>query len=271
MYPFVQDNWDRSLHQVSYNSGLVWTVDDLDTVRLTAGRGVLLPNLLNFGARLAVTPAIGISGSPFLGPTTVNQEKLGWTRTVQPIGAKVRLGIFYEETRDVQDLAGGFSASGGTPYSLPTNIGNSRAKGVEAAIDGTFLGRWRWGLNAQWEEVSDEFGPTAASGIAFVDFEHTTPHFIANAHLGWESFDWETDVYVGHVSRTLGIIPVVQGLLSELTPVPSYVEADARVAYRVTHWVTVAGSGQNLLHESQRQTSGASVERRVLGTVTIEF
>jgi outer membrane receptor for ferrienterochelin and colicins len=270
-YPFVQSDWNRSIREVSFNSGLVLRVDDLDTVRLTAGRGVLLPNLLNLGARLAVTPGFGLSGSPEIDPTIVSQYEINWTRRLTTLDASLRLGVFRSETRSVQDLGGGFSAAGGVPYSLPLNVGSSNARGVESALDGTLFAHWRWGANIRWETVSDAFLPFAAEGTTFLDFDDSTPTIVANVHLGWSAERWEADTYAQYVSSTQGLIAIEQGLASAPTPVPAYVEADARVAYHVSRRVTAAISGQNLLHSSQRQTSGPAVERRVLGTLTIDF
>jgi iron complex outermembrane receptor protein len=270
-YPFVQGDWDRSLHEVSFNSGLVFRPDDVDTIRLTAGRGVLLPNLLNLGARLAVTPQFGLSGSPYLHPTLVSQYEVNWTRRLPGLDASLRLGAFYSRTQSVQDLAGGFSAAGGVPYSLPLNAGDSKARGLESAIDGAFLTHWRWGANVRWETEIDNFIPVASAGTTFLDFDDSTPRIVANAHIGWSAERWEADTYAQYVSRTEGLIAVDQGLASTVAPVPSYIAIDARVAYRLSHRLTAAVSGQNLLHATQRQTSGPQVERRVLGTLTVDF
>ncbi len=49
-YPFSNASWDRSATTESFNSGLVWKASSEDTVRLTVGRGVQLPNLAELGA-----------------------------------------------------------------------------------------------------------------------------------------------------------------------------------------------------------------------------
>ena len=51
-----------------------------------------------------------------------------------------------------------------------------------------------------------------------------------------------------------------------LVPIPGYVTADARIAYRLTDRLTLAVSGDNLLTSPQRQTSSAAVERQVMVT-----
>jgi hypothetical protein len=52
---------------------------------------------------------------------------------------------------------------------------------------------------------------------------------------------------------------------------PAYISIDARMGYKINRRATLALSGQNLATSSQRQTSGAAVQRRDLGTLTIDF
>jgi hypothetical protein len=65
--------------------------------------------------------------------------------------------------------------------------------------------------------------------------------------------------------------------LSEVNPgatlvrIPGYLSADARAAYRLTRRVTLALSGQNLLHDQQIQTAGSAVERRLLATLSFDY
>ena len=56
-----------------------------------------------------------------------------------------------------------------------------------------------------------------------------------------------------------------------LAPIGAYVSVDARAAYRLTDWATLAVSGQNLLQSPQRQTAGADVERQVLATLSVRY
>jgi hypothetical protein len=49
------------------------------------------------------------------------------------------------------------------------------------------------------------------------------------------------------------------------------VSVDGRVAYRLTDWVTIAVSGQNLLQSPQMQTTGLAVERQIIAAVSVNF
>ena len=51
-FPLSNSYWDRSLTEPSFNSGLVWQADEFDTFRLTAARGVQVPNLVALGGLL---------------------------------------------------------------------------------------------------------------------------------------------------------------------------------------------------------------------------
>ncbi len=56
-----------------------------------------------------------------------------------------------------------------------------------------------------------------------------------------------------------------------LVPLGSYVNMDARIAYRVNDRVTLALSGDNLLQDRQRQNIGPEIERRVLVSLAVSL
>jgi outer membrane receptor for monomeric catechols len=53
--------------------------------------------------------------------------------------------------------------------------------------------------------------------------------------------------------------------------VPGYAAVDARLACQMNAHLTLALSGQNLLHARQMQTSGEPVQRRVFATFSAGF
>ena len=270
-YPFSNADWDRAIHEVSFNSGLVWKPGDRDTLRLIAARGVLLPNLFNLGTLLAVTPFIGVSGLPTIEPTVVTHYEAGWHRSLADLTAQLDANLFYQETTAVQSIRGEVIQTASVPYTLPGNIGNSRTTGIELGLSGTLRERWRWKVNARLQDVADRFIPRAEGGTVFTDYEHVTPDAVINASAGLTSGPWEADGYVRYQSHTSGVTPLVPGLMSRLVPIPAHVTADARVGYTWSDRITAAVSGQNLTHSRQRQTSGAEVERRIFATVTMRF
>lgn len=267
-YPFRNADWDRTISEWGFNSGLVWKAGNDDTVRLLVSRGIELPNLALLGSILMETPVFNTTGNPRLGATAVMNYEADWDHQIDAIGAFLRTAFFYQETTDIFTLDGVFS-SGPVPYSLPANIGGSEAVGGEFSIAGTVAQNWRWGASYRLESVKDTFIPIAQNGAAFADFQHVTPRHQIKANFGWSKDQWEADITAYYQSRTQGLIPTLTG--SGLIPVGAYANADARIGYRINGTLTVSLSGQNLLTSHQVQTSGPAIERRVFVNLSAGF
>ena len=268
-YPFTNSDWDRKINEISFNSGLVWKADDQNTLRLSASRGVQLPSLANAGALVSDSGLFQITGVPTLRPTAVSNYELSWDRDVSLLAARLRASLFHQHSDDLIALTGGTIAIPGGAYSTSANIGDSDANGLELGANGLVGEDWRWSLSYRAEIIRDRFLPFAAGGMTLTDFEHTTPHHVAKAGLGWTQVDWEADAYLGYQSNTSGLQQAMSG--TSLIPIGAYVSVDARAAYRLTDWATIAVSGQNLLQSPQRQTAGANVERQVFATLSVRY
>lgn len=263
--------WKQGSRDVfSFNSGLVWSVDDLNTVRLTAARGVELPSLVNFGL-LAVSPVFGISaGVPFVKPSIVGNYELGWDTRFPDFDARLKLRAFYQTTDDlISDTGTSYPALGITYAS--GNIGRSHAAGLELIVSQTIDEHWKWDLGYRAEVINDHFFPGYSLLNSFRDFQDTTPVHVINAHLGWTRGPWEADGYVRFESDFDSITSLPTLTFGRLVRVPAHASLDGRIAYRVTDNLTLAISGQNLLSSTQRQTSAPAVERRVLVTASVAF
>jgi len=269
-FPLTNADWNRSIVQPAFNSGLVWKVTDDDTLRFTVGQGAQLPSLVEFGAILVQTPPVAFTGSPSLQPETVRNYELGWDHRLTSLGARLRSSVFHQESHDILDIAGGFLPGAVVPTSTPINGGRSTATGIEVAFDGTFLDDWRWGLSYRLESVDDSFPAGLTNTSTVTDFQHTTPVHLVKAHLGWSQGPWEIDGYLDYQSRVLGFSSATPQLIT-LVPVDDYVTLDGRVAYKLTDHVTLALSGQNLGTSPQQQTSGPRVQRRVFGWINVGF
>jgi iron complex outermembrane receptor protein len=268
-YPFRNSDWNRTLHIPSFNSGLVWRMDDTDTLRLLAARGNLLPNLIELGSLLFVTPAVGISGTPTLQPTVVNNYELDWDRELPRLRAKLRVAIFDQFTDGMIALSGNILAGPGGIYQTPATIGDSHALGTTLAIDGRWLEHWRWGASLRLERVRDSFDTPTAAANGLVNPRGTTPSRLLKLNAGWSRARWESDIYIFYQSETAGL--VYNGMSGTPVPVPAYTAVDARIAYKLNNYLGLALSGQNLLHAQQMQTSGEPVQRRWLATLTATF
>ena len=267
-YPFSNADWNRSIDELSFNSGLVWKPREVDSLRLTASRGVGLPSLVDSGGLLILTPTYNITGSPFIKPTIVTNYEIGLDHVMDGSHLLLHGSVFHQHSRDVRAVVGGFVLAPGGPYVLPSNIGSSDANGFELGIRSALLKNFRWSVDYCPEWIVDHFAPFAQNGAAFIDYQHTTPVHLVKANLGWANKRWELDGYLHYQSSNFGI---QEGLPSILIPIPPFVSVDGRVVYSLTNRMTWSVSGQNLTHASQIQTSGPAVERRVLGEMSLHF
>ncbi len=267
-YPFVNVDWNRRFTEESFNSGLVWRVDDADTLRAIASRGVQLPNLIDLGAALIESPFVSVTGTPRLEPTTVMNYELAWDRAWDEIGGKFRASLFDQKTDGVISNSGGlvFTASG--VWATPADIGNSRADGTELSLQGTLGHDWRWGASYRYEIVHDAFLPLARDGTDFLDYAGATPDHLVKVNLGWAGGPWEIDGYALYQSRTDGIVPNASDTDTVEVPIANYVSFDGRIGFRLKDTLTLALAAQNIAPSRQQQTSGPDVERRVIFTVT---
>jgi|HubBroStandDraft_1064217.scaffolds.fasta_scaffold00050_15 outer membrane receptor for ferrienterochelin and colicins len=270
-YPFTNDDWNRVSDEISYNLGLVWQLDTLDVVRVLTGRGVLVPNLVELGALVIQSPFLNLTGVPSLNPTDVKSYELDWDRPIPQLNAQFRGSVFYKETANIFDVSGGLILTSGVPYSIPTNIGESYARGFTIGLKGVLYDDWRWGLSYRFEEINDRLSSFAQDGKQFVDYEHTTPKHLIVSNIGWARGRWEIDGYARYQSITEGLLPALGGAGTTLVPLPEYVALDGRVAYQLNKAWTFAASGQNLAHAQQRQTAGPDVERQLMGSAIFQF
>lgn len=272
-YPYDNADWNRSHDALSFNSGLVWHAGALDTLRLTVGRGVQVPNLVVDGALLVDTAPFNVTGVPSVGPTVVMNYELGWDRLVAAIDGQLRASLFRQQTDNMVSLEGGVAPAGpgGVRYTTATGLGNSGATGLELELKGALPRNWRWGLSYRLERIRDSFRQQAQLGGNILDFEDTSPVNVLKGQLGWSRGAWEADAFAQYQTRSHGqvVAPADNGSL--LVPLAPYLSMDGRIGYKPRPWLTLALSGQNLLQTSQRQTSGPSVERRVFGSVTVKW
>jgi iron complex outermembrane receptor protein len=277
-FPLANSAWDQSLTEPSFNSGLVWQEDDLDTFRLTAARGVQVPSLLDYGGlSYPLGGKLFITGLPTNAPAIVMNYEASWDRAVAPLGGKLHASVFYQTNDNLAGPESPFTPLNGAlivPYGA--DVGNSEAVGLELSFKGTFLTDWRWGLSYTPEMITDHLLPGQGIAISGVDFQHTEPNHIVKANLGWAHGPWEIDSFAQYKSSFYGVIPgpaAAAGAFGsgQLTPISDYVAFDGRVAYKVTDWATLALSAQNLSQSTQKQTAGSNVERQVFGSVTINF
>ena len=150
---------NATILQPSFNLGLVYRLTGEDTLRLTAGRGLQAPSLIDFAVQFPASPLQPASfGSPFLRPTAVWNLELDYDRDVPAIASEVRGTIFVQRNDNLLD-----PGAGELPTLLPTgllasiaqNIGHSDAVGGEISITGHSPSGFRWNASYSVMGIAD--------------------------------------------------------------------------------------------------------------------
>jgi iron complex outermembrane receptor protein len=262
--------WDRrEVNEVSANAAVVWRPTADDTVRVSYGRGVQAPTLVELGAFQIVLPvapgvSIGLVGNPNLRPSIVENYQVSYDRNLPALNAKIGARVFLQEWTDIKGLPStrGFDIPP-TLTTLPAsqfiNTQDSRMKGFEVTASGQIEGGFRWSADYTYTDVNDDVFAGVNAADRATQFELSTPKSRGNVAFGWSNAAWEVDGFLHYVSK-FDFPPVVTG---EPQRVKGYATLAGRVGYRTEDGLTFALSGQNLLKEGQRQVPGLEAERRV--------
>jgi iron complex outermembrane receptor protein len=258
---------DRSFTKLSANSGAVYKLTDVDTLRASFGRGMQIPSLYEYALLQSATVAWK-AGNPDLNPSVVTNYELGYTRDLPDYHTKVTTSLFYQTNDDLVSYPN-FAASGATLKYV--NVGNSDAWGWELGVDGK-NGNWRWGGNYRLEYISDHL-TVNSSGLAYpILYEGGAPHNLLTGRVGYTLDRWDFDLFGRYsTSYQMPVAREVGGLLYPVYTVPSYATLDARVAFNVTDKAWIAVSATNLQAEKTIYTSGPAVERQAFVTVGMKF
>ncbi|MCI3135433.1 TonB-dependent receptor plug domain-containing protein, partial [Phenylobacterium aquaticum] len=265
--------WDHDITKTSANATIAWRPTDADTFRLSYGRGVQAPSLIELGGLelpIAAGPlTLDIVGNPKLRPSILTNYELAYDHDFAPIKAKLGVRLFDQQWKDIKsgiststlDFFPNATTNGGFTQ---INAGNSKAKGVEVVASGRFTPELGWRADYTWTDVKDQPFPGVNTFARSIAFQQTTPKTRGNVGIDWEHGAWEADANL----HLVGDFQFYDVISSTLKPVNSFAALSARLGYKTASNITLAVAGQNLLSERQNQTSGLGAERRILFTVS---
>lgn len=270
--------YDRTALTVpSFNSGVVWDATQVDTIRLSAARGVQLPTLLEYGLQIPAGfySPLAYSGTFDLRPSVVWNGELDYDRALPAIGSTLRSALFLQRTDDV--IAWPFGAPlslspAGAPLFFSSNVGYSTAAGGELALKGHDASGFHWQVSYSLAATTDHTplnrGP-APTGL--VEYAHSAPEHVVIGGFGWAHGKWELDLLGRWQSSYLDYR--LDANRTALLPVnvDNYVTLDGRIGYSLTKRVTLAVTAQQFNQSQLAQTAGPPVERRLIVSVTVRL
>ncbi|MDJ0685493.1 MAG: TonB-dependent receptor [Alphaproteobacteria bacterium] len=264
--PFTDSQYeDQTREEYSYNLGVTYAPDDVNTFRAMTARGADLPSFVEFGFQTAFLPGTvtsnpsgSIYGDPENDTSIVTNYELGYDRKVDAINGLFRSAIFYQYNDEMQSFDGFVEKTGG-PFedrSIITNIGDSEMYGVELGLDGVYDERWNWGVNYTFIEIEDDFRNklNEAQRSSVAAYEDSVVNHIFNARLGYKSDNWTADLFGQYRSSFDDIVEASNNTNSQyrLEGVNSEVIVSANFAYDITDMFTWSVSGTSLLGDTQQ-------------------
>jgi len=273
------DYANRSITGFSFNSGLVYSATDRDSIRLFAGRGLQIPSLYDLAIQ-DVFPdypygPYAVVGNPHLEPTAVLNFGLDYDRELPQINSRLSVGLFAQRSDDlyVEPSSAPPVVQQVSPYYyyyFATQTGYGLAAGVEAALKGGSKSGLRWGASYTFTATPDHTGLKYGDLYSYVDFAYSTPCHVATASIGDSWGPWEADLQARWQSAYRDFVAPDQEHLRRYN-LGAYATVDARIAYRLTDATSIAFTARQLNAASERQTGGPNVQRSFLLSLTAGF
>lgn len=263
---------DTSLIEPSFNSGVVYRASEADTFRLTAARAIQIPSLVSFGLSATVGPLI-IAGNPGLLPSAVTSVEIDYDRALPELASVLRAALFLQDTNVTLGSPFGSGASflpTGQPAFLAKNFRGSEQIGAEIGIRGAAEG-FRWNASYALADVRDRTPAVLLRTAPSVSYESQTPVHAVIVGGGWTWDRFDVDAQVRWQSRYQDYRLGGSGLAVQPVPIPNFVTANVRFAYRLTDTAVASLTAEQLNQQFQLQTAGVSTERRVFGGIQVHF
>lgn len=281
---FTKADFDRSLTEWSFNGALLVKPDERNTLRIAVSKGVWLPSLFNFGARLTV-PATGspipfvVGGNPYLDPARIWSGEVGLTHMVGE-SSRIELTAFYNRISDVIGAVAVQTRPRATPPVYPfvlsssANVGTFEAYGLEASVSGRLAPAWTWSLNYTWTHADQRIAGNANGHFERpLSLDTGTPEHKAKAQVSYEQGPWLATAALRYTSATRQLIPTAPNPSGALVliPVADSLAVDAKLAFKINDRLTLAITGENLTGTDGAYLSPAAAERRIRVSVRVGF
>lgn len=270
LYPRTVEDYDRSYTELSYNSSIVYQMDDLTRLRVGAARGVQAPSLNALGVSVII-PGVVVAGNPTLTPGITKSYELALDRNVTSINGNFNLTLSTSTVDDFLAAAQNAIAdplSFGGPVLIITDeiLGDFKTYAIEAALNGRsdddMLG---WSLNYTWTDVKEDFlTPVLETNVTMAE---GTPAHKINVLFDYVNGPWNAYVagrYRSGTEQSLAGAGISQSLSGAIT-------VDAKVGYTWDNGLSFWVMGENLTSNDAAGLSIYRAESRFFAGVGFNF
>lgn len=279
---YSNDDYKRTISTPSYNSYLTVKLTDQDTLRLSTGRAVQIPPMIEADLQNSFPDPQNPSqllllyrGNPNLPLTTHTNYEVTYDRRLALTDGSVRLSVWHQNVKGNHSLSTvPVNAAAGTLPLLFEFVqgSDSKANGVELSFDGRFAGIGRWAASYGLADVDDRNVETLNLGGASVIHHQALWSKTASKHrlhgsVGFSSGIWEGDLSASHYSAR-NAYGFNSSTLYHIAP---YTIVDARLAAEVVDGLTLSIEGSNLLDAGHVESIGHRIERRMSVSAAYRF
>jgi iron complex outermembrane receptor protein len=259
---------NATVDAVSFNSGLVYAISDIDVVRVTAARGFQLPSLDDLAQQIPLGGGLYDAGQPNLMPTSVLNFSLGFDHTFSEWGAVFRSAVFYQGNRNLFGYDVATVTLGPNTLFQSRNIGGSNELGFEIGLKSDRTETLRWRLSYQFATIHDHIDPDIAPGV-YSAFQGSTPQSEVIGGLGYTFGPVELDTLARWQSSYIDYR--LNGGVYGPVLVNNYLTMNARAGYHVLDELILAATAEQFNDASIFERASVAVDRRVILSATAQF
>jgi len=283
-------DFDRTINELGFNAGLVYKLSDSDTIRLTAAKGVDLPSSTEFSLMADLGDPVFQLGNPDLLVSDVFNYEIGYERQIESIGGSLKINAFYYKANDLQNIQQNEITELPNDHEafFAENPLNSRAYGLEVALDGKINENFDWFANYLLVDVKDtlleEFVVDEAEeeGTEAIDFANNAPKSTFNFGLNYRQDKFDASIKGSYTSdrRQLRgardhIIDdagdTIEAIVLDFVPIKSQIQLNAVVGYEFNDRLRLSVEAIGFSRKFYRQTSLARIERRINVSLNYRF
>ena len=233
-----KEDFDRTFDVYSFNSGAVYKLSELETLRFSAGRGVHLPSLIELGGDNDFT--FDYAGDPNLDPEIMWSAEVGYTKVLPQVQGKFKSTVFYNYIEDY--LAR--TIPGPTLLSA-ANGGDSESIGLELSYDAKYNENIGYGSSYTFQYTKDHADDTIVHNE-----DNNNEHKIAV----WADYSKDKWNAYAEAIWTSAVDTVNESIVGAAEPtleskVDSYITLNTNVSYDLTEKAKISLSGYNLLDQ----------------------
>tara|TARA_R110002124_G_scaffold233406_1_gene398780 strand:- start:161459 stop:163438 length:1980 start_codon:yes stop_codon:yes gene_type:complete len=257
--PYSNDDFNNRYDEFGYNLGAVYKLTDIDTLRLTASKGVDLPSSFELGVLGA--GAVSYYADPNTEASNVHDFQLGYERHMADINGALKIAVFYQRINEQQ----GFIAQSST-LGITGNIGDSQVYGLELGLKGLTDNHIRWGMTYSFSTIEDDINAGSR-----VNYKDSNSEHIVNANIGYAPNEqWAFDAYASYQSQFDSHVDTSTTTTEAVRIDPDLV-LDARIAYKPFEKMTLSLNGQALFGDNEQSAYGEDVDRQIFLRAKYEF